>query len=74
MMAVPIEMEGEFKAGTSRLLFEGSYTYGFLDYSFNYDVAPDGRHFVMVKEGETAAELHVVTNWFDELKRLVPTN
>jgi serine/threonine-protein kinase len=43
-----------------------------------FDVAPDGRRFLMMKEagGEGAAppQMVVVQNWFEELKRLVPTN
>jgi hypothetical protein len=38
---------------------------------------PDGQRFVMVQEEEgdkalAANRIHVVLNWFDELKRLVP--
>ena len=36
----------------------------------NYDVAADGR-FIMVGPGESN-RLHVVLNWTEELKRLVP--
>jgi len=42
----------------------------------NYNVSPDGRQFLMVKEGEgqpATNQLIVVVNWFEELKRLVPT-
>ena len=43
-----------------------------------YDVSPDGERFLMIKErsadDETPrAELILVQNWFEELKRLVPT-
>jgi len=37
----------------------------------------DGQRFLMMKEGEIAQEqtqINVVLNWFEELKRLVPTN
>ena len=39
-----------------------------------FDVAPDGKSFVMVVQDEQrpATELRVVLNWFEELKRLVP--
>jgi hypothetical protein len=43
-------------------------------------VAPDGRQFLMIKESEGAEDtsvspsLIVVRNWFEELKRMVPTN
>jgi len=40
----------------------------------NYDIHPDNQRFVMVKPAETiSADLIVVLNWFEELKRLVPT-
>ena len=41
----------------------------------NYDVSSDGQSFVMIKgEQESApAQLNIVLNWFEELKRRVPT-
>ncbi len=44
------------------------------------DISPEGDRFLMLKEGggsdETAEtrRIIVVQNWFEELKRLVPTN
>jgi Tol biopolymer transport system component len=38
-----------------------------------YDIAPDGQRFVMVEPGESQ-KVAVVQNWFEELKRAVPTN
>jgi hypothetical protein len=43
--------------------------------SSDYDVAPDGRRFLMLKPApvaEEASELHVIVNWFDDLRRRVP--
>ena len=43
--------------------------------SSDYDVAPDGRRFLMLKPAATAeetSELHVIVNWFDDLRRRVP--
>jgi hypothetical protein len=41
-----------------------------------YDVDPSGR-FIMVTEAEQrpifARQVNIVSNWFEELKRLVPT-
>ena len=43
-----------------------------------YDIAPDGR-FIIIRSGQadagvgTAPQIVVVQNWFEELKRLVPT-
>ena len=42
-----------------------------------YDVSVDGRRFLMLKESDSQKDvpnLIVVQNWFEELKRLVPTN
>jgi hypothetical protein len=39
----------------------------------NYDVSLDGQRFLMVKEESPSGRPNVVLNWFDELKRLVPT-
>ena len=41
----------------------------------NFDVTPDGQRFLMIKaaESESApAQINVVLNWFEELKRRDP--
>ena len=41
-----------------------------------YDITPDGKRFLIVKESKAegeSAEVVVVLNWFNELERLVPT-
>ena len=74
MMAVDITTEPEFSVGKARELFTGDF-----DASVpirGYDISPDGKRFLMVKESEeqpAATQLIVVLNWFEELKRLVPT-
>jgi serine/threonine protein kinase/Tol biopolymer transport system component len=70
MMSVPVETQPTFKAGTPRMLFQGGSYLGVE----NYDVAPDGQHFLMIKEKEAPAsskELNVILHWTDELKRRV---
>ena len=71
MMVVDITTDPGLEAGHPRLLFEGRFnTFGSLA---NFDVAPDGRRFLMIQESpEVRAQFNVVLNWFDELKRLVP--
>jgi serine/threonine-protein kinase len=68
---VEVETEHEFRAGASQLLFEAPP--GALP---SFDVAPDGEHFLMnlPEEGAAQAQINVVVNWFEELKRLVPTD
>jgi len=56
-------------------LFEGQYSARPYNVQ-NYDITPDGQRFMMVKDSEeqpSAAQLIVVLNWFEELKRLVPS-
>ncbi len=76
MMVVPIETQPAFKAETPRLLFEGNYGGIWFDLTSGYDVTPDGQRFLMVKakgESDSPTQINVVLNWFEELKRLVPT-
>ncbi|HUV14682.1 MAG TPA: hypothetical protein VMY18_13645, partial [Acidobacteriota bacterium] len=77
MMAVQIQTEPELNMGRPRELFTGQYVYGNVGPFPSYDVTPDGQRFVMVKEGgktgATRQEIILVLNWFEELKRLVPT-
>jgi hypothetical protein len=41
-----------------------------------YDVAPDGRRFLIIKYAEAQPgrqnDLRIVLNWFEELRRRVP--
>jgi len=76
MMAVDIATQPGFAAGKPRMLFEGPYEPAPIT-NPNYDVSPDGQRFLMLKpvEGEQAVptQINVVLNWFEELKRRVPT-
>lgn len=69
-----------WNASVPTALVEGRYfsgAAGAITGGRTYDVSPDGRRFVMVKEGGadlTAAlppQIVVVQPWFEELKRLV---
>ena len=58
---------------TPRVLFEQRYAFGTAQTLANYDVSPDGQRFVMVKDDSVSGRINLVLNWFEELKRLVPT-
>jgi serine/threonine-protein kinase len=76
MMAVEITTQPSFRTGTPRLLFEGPYRRSTTPTTAQYDVSADGQRFLMVQEEAQEAEatqLNVVLNWFEELKRVVPT-
>ncbi|HEX6162006.1 MAG TPA: hypothetical protein VFZ31_01485, partial [Vicinamibacterales bacterium] len=72
LFVVPVTPGAAFKSGAARRLFSGPY--GFDDVYLNYDIAPDGQHFVMPRSRVDAAprQLELVLNWFDELNRLAP--
>jgi Tol biopolymer transport system component len=74
--AVDVQTDGGFSTGKPRLLFERSgYSPG--DPIRSYDLSLDGQRFLMVKleqrKPAPVTELTLVQNWFEELKRLVPT-
>ena len=77
LTAVPVETTGStFRAGTAATLFTTAYATPAPWRS--YDVSPDGRRFLMIKDGAGGTDtspplsLVVVQNWLEELKRLVP--
>jgi serine/threonine-protein kinase len=75
MMAVEITTQPAFLPSKPKVLFEGAYV--LTPRSFpDYDVFPDGQRFLMLKATEQAQgpeQINVVLNWFEELKRRVPS-
>jgi Tol biopolymer transport system component len=71
MMSAPAETQPTFKTGTPRMLFRGGNYLGLG----NYDVAPDGQHFLMINEKQaptSSKELSIILHWTEELKHRVP--
>jgi len=91
LMRVPVTTGSTFAAGTPTKLFDAPYFFGpvVVGRGRTYDVSPDGKQFLMIKEGGIAdsrpgamarqaesppsARMVLVQHWFEELKRLVPT-
>ncbi len=72
VMSVVVESTTPFKVGPPRVLFEAGYANGYFR---DWDVAPGGERFLMMKEGEVeVGEWILVQNWFSELERLVPAD
>jgi eukaryotic-like serine/threonine-protein kinase len=74
LMVVDVSSKSGFTATRPKVLFSGDYVRrsGWSD----YDISPDGEHFIMINPGEQerpATEITVLLNWFDELKRRVPS-
>ena len=72
MMSVSVETGDAFAPQKARLLFEAP----FARRGSHYDVLGDGDGFVMVQmeTSEQRNELHVIQNWFEELKQIAPTS
>ena len=75
-----MEKDPTWRATAPAQLLEGRYfANAAVSTGRTYDVSPDGRRFLMIKEGTGSDEtdaptLVVIQNWDQELKRLVPTN
>jgi len=76
LVSTSVQTEGGFSAEQAQVLFDDVYMTEPL--RRNYDIHPDGKRFLMIKKVEEEeevpiTELIVVENWFEELKRRVPT-
>jgi len=81
LMSVRVERQSPFTIGTPAKILDSSYVWSVPTYAERmYDISPDGQRFLMLKESGlpdgTGAprSITVVQNWFEELKRLVPTH
>jgi hypothetical protein len=78
IMAVPIESGPSFRWGNPQVVVKAADVWP--SPARPYDVSPDGRRFLMIKNAAPAAaaparpQLVVVENWIEELKRLVPVD
>ena len=77
LMAVDIKTSPALIVGRPRMMFEGTFKAAAASMNGrSFAPLPDGRHFVMARAGSSSDpphEIRVVLNWYDELKRLVPT-
>ena len=75
MMAVNVDMSAsEFSFGDRKTILDWPYATGS---GRNYDVSKDGQRFLAFKsliDEEVTPQIVVIQNWFDELKRRVPTD
>jgi serine/threonine-protein kinase len=74
IMSVLVELEPEFHVSAARLETELPRQGIIVTSVRSYDVASDGQGFLTVAEQEARppTRIHVVMNFFEELKRLVP--
>ena len=75
LVSVSLSTEPTLAPGVPRPLFEDRFASSGGDRA-NYDVDRDGQRFLMVSHGNVRepTELHLVLNWFEELKRTAPVD
>jgi len=82
VIAVSVETEPTFKTGKRETLFRGNYASLGGNDPHRWDIHPDGKRFLMMKEStddETTEEtsrstINIILNWFEELKEKVPVD
>jgi Tol biopolymer transport system component len=72
IMVVEVQTSPEIKIGEPRVFFEGEFVnVG----GRSYDISPDGeRALIITASGGTASSIRVITNWFDEVEKLISAN
>ncbi len=75
-MVVSTALEGDLAVDRPEVLISVEQYPGILERNrFSaFDVSGDGRRFLMIEggAGESDADIHVVLDWFEELKARVP--
>ena len=71
VLSVVIRPGATFRFDAPRPLFDDAYVNDTGGRS--YDVSRDGRFLMLKDEAESTDEIHIVFNWFEELKRIVRT-
>ena len=75
IMTVAVRPDGSF--GTPQELFDWP-TISIPGFGRTFDVTPDGKRFLMVKEADEAqagaSDINIVVNWIEELKQRLPAN
>ena len=68
---VSVETGETFSAGVPETVYEGTF---FAAQGIQWDIDTDGQRFLVIKNVESTGdeELHIVLNWFEELKEKVP--
>ena len=79
VMAVAVETKPTFSLGTPKALFRSTCVGNIIGEGTAWDISPDGKRFLMIKEAGTTAsggggprKINIVLNWLEELKQRVP--
>jgi serine/threonine protein kinase len=74
IMAVSVIKDPSFSIETPKILFRGKYFSPGTTVGTSWDISPDGKRFLMMKENAVGGprKINIVLNWFEELKQRVP--
>ena len=70
MVSVKITTTPAFRVMSREVLFAGEYFH--YRWQRQYDVHPDGKHFVMIESPPGGADVEIVLDWFTELREIAP--
>jgi hypothetical protein len=79
IQGVRVEGSSSWRSSTPTRALQGNYYFSSVtNPGRSFDIAPDGKRFLVIKEGSDdrtppPQKLIIVEHWFEELKRLVPT-
>jgi eukaryotic-like serine/threonine-protein kinase len=78
IMGVHVEAAESWRAAQPTQLVRPGYFQGSSAFPRQFEVSPDGRRFLVIKDSTQAAgqspnQIAVVLNWLEDLKRLTPT-
>ncbi len=73
MLVARVSAKPDFRPQRARILFEGKFS-TYASSGPSYSLHPDGERFLMLQDVlPEPAPIVITLNWFEELKRLVPT-
>jgi serine/threonine-protein kinase len=77
LRAVSFRDEPELRIGEEHVVLDSQEVElpepGWIVTDFSYDVGPDGRFLLVAREPIDEMVVNITLNWFEELKRMVPT-
>jgi len=83
VMSITVKTEPSFEmVGTPQVLFRGTFVGPYLGEGTPWDISPDGKHFLMIRQPVSTSDqsadqprkIDIVVNWFEDLKQKVPVD
>jgi Tol biopolymer transport system component/DNA-binding winged helix-turn-helix (wHTH) protein len=74
LMSVAVDTGTGFRSEKPQTILAGNYKLETVSMLPSFDLTPDGNHFILLKSEseDQPTRLHIVLNWFSELRRRLP--